>query len=108
MIDEMVREEPTSSLPAYLKVTKMTLLKPYSGKDDLDTFEIWFHNLLEFFRTLRITGPSMDRDQLRILGDCLSEDAATWIYNSVQSPSRERREWLFEEAIVGLFRQFIH
>ncbi|KAL1936865.1 hypothetical protein VTO73DRAFT_6440 [Trametes versicolor] len=108
MIDEMVGEEPTSSPPAYLKVTKMTLPKPYAGKDDLDAFEIWFHNLLEFFRTLRITGPSMDRDRLRILGDCLADDAATWLYNTVQSPSRERREWLFEEAIVGLFRRFIH
>ncbi|OJT11763.1 hypothetical protein TRAPUB_11689 [Trametes pubescens] len=79
MINKMVGEEPTSSPPAYLKVTKMTLLKPYNGKDDLDTFEIWFHNLLEFFRTLQITGPSMDRDQLRILGDCLSEDTTTWM-----------------------------
>lgn len=108
MLDEMVGEEPTSSPPAYLKVTKMTLPKPYTGKDDLDAFEIWFHNLLEFFRTLRITGPSMDRDHLRILGDCLAADAATWMYNTVQSPSHERRDWLFEEAVVGLFRRFIH
>ncbi|OJT11492.1 hypothetical protein TRAPUB_11983 [Trametes pubescens] len=82
MINEMVGEEPTSSPPAYLKVTKITLPKLYNGKDDLDTFEIWFHNLLEFFRTLQITGPSMDRDQLRILGDCLSEDTTTWMYSS--------------------------
>lgn len=108
MIDEMVGEEATSSPPAYLKVTKMSLPKPYSGKDDLDAFEIWLHNLLEFFRTLRVTGPSMDQDRLRILGDCLSEDAASWMYNTVQSPSRERRNWLFEEAVVGLFRRFIH
>ncbi|EIW62763.1 uncharacterized protein TRAVEDRAFT_43091 [Trametes versicolor FP-101664 SS1] len=108
MIDQMVGEEPTSSPPAYLKVTKMTLPKPYLGKDDLDAFEMWLHNLLEFFRTLRITGPSMDPDRLRILGDCLSDEAAVWMYNTVQSPSRERRDWLFEEAVIGLFRRFIH
>ncbi|KAI0348740.1 hypothetical protein OH77DRAFT_783213, partial [Trametes cingulata] len=38
----------------------------------------------------------------------LSEEASSWFYNTVQSPSREKREWLFEEAVVGLFRRFIH
>ncbi|KAI0670220.1 hypothetical protein C8Q78DRAFT_991856 [Trametes maxima] len=108
MIQEMVGEEATEPPPAYLRITKMTLPKPYNGKDNLDVFEIWVHNLLEFFRTLRITGPLLDRNRLRILGDCLSDDAASWMYTTVRSPSREHREWLFEEAIIGLFRRFIH
>ncbi|KAI0371587.1 hypothetical protein BV20DRAFT_903975, partial [Pilatotrama ljubarskyi] len=108
LIDEMVGEEATSSPPAYLKVAKMSLPKAYKGKDDGNAFEIWLYSVLEFCHTLRITSPSLDRDRIRILGECLSEEASSWFYNTVQSPLREKHEWLFEEAVIGLFRRFIH
>ncbi|KAI9057448.1 hypothetical protein FKP32DRAFT_1583814, partial [Trametes sanguinea] len=108
MIDELVGEEPDTPPPAYLKVAKLQPPKAYEGKDDLDGFEVWLRSLLEYFNTLRITGPSTDRDRLRILGTCLGGDAAVWFYNTVQSPSRERRDWTFQEAVIGLFRRFIH
>lgn len=108
MIHEMVSEEADSPPPAYLKVAKLPPPKSYDGTDDLDQFELWLRNLLEYFYTLRITGPSTDRDRLRLLSTSLSDEAALWFYNTVQSSSREKHHWYFEEAIIGLFRRFIH
>ncbi|OSC99717.1 hypothetical protein PYCCODRAFT_1351751, partial [Trametes coccinea BRFM310] len=108
MIDELVGKESDTLPLAYLKVAKLQPPKAYEGKDDLDGFEVWLRSLLEYFNTLRITDPSTDRDRLRILGTCLGGDATVWFYNTVQSPSREKREWTFQEAVIGLFRRFIH
>ncbi|OJT05306.1 Transposon Ty3-I Gag-Pol polyprotein, partial [Trametes pubescens] len=108
MITEMVSEEADSPPPAYLKVAKLSPPKSYDGTDDLDQFELWLRNLLEYFYTLRITGPSTDRDRLRLLSTSLEDEAAMWFYNTVQSTSREKHQWSFEEAIIGLFRRFIH
>lgn len=108
MIEEMVSEEATSPPPAYLKMSKLPPPKSYDGKDNLDEFELWLRGLLEYFHTLRITGDSMDADRLRLLSSSLTDEAALWFYNTVQSTSREKRNWLFSEAIIGLFRRFIH
>ncbi|KAI9059522.1 hypothetical protein FKP32DRAFT_1548399, partial [Trametes sanguinea] len=94
--------------PAYLKMAKLPPPKTYEGKDDPDQFEVWLRGLLEYFNTMRITGPQYDADRLRMLSSSLSGNAATWFYNTVQSPSRNKRDWMFEEAVVGLFRRFVH
>ncbi|KAI9059526.1 hypothetical protein FKP32DRAFT_1560228, partial [Trametes sanguinea] len=108
MIQELVGDAPTSDPPAYLKMAKLPPPKTYEGKDDPDQFEVWLRGLLEYFNTLRITGPQYDADRLRMLSSSLSGNAATWFYNTVQSPSRDKRDWMFEEAVVGLFRRFVH
>ncbi|KAL7280520.1 hypothetical protein ACG7TL_005452 [Trametes sanguinea] len=108
MIQELVGDAPTSDPPVYLKMAKLPPPKMYEGKDDPDQFEVWLRGLLEYFNTLRITGPQYDADRLRMLSSSLSGNAATWFYNTVQSPSRDKRDWMFEEAIVGLFRRFVH
>ncbi|KAL7284386.1 hypothetical protein ACG7TL_001676 [Trametes sanguinea] len=108
MVQELVGDAPTSDPPAYLKMAKLPPPKTYEGKDDPDQFEVWLCGLLEYFNTLRITGPQYDTDRLRMLSSSLSGNAATWFYNTVQSPSRDKRDWMFEEAIVGLFRRFVH
>ncbi|KAL7281626.1 hypothetical protein ACG7TL_004943 [Trametes sanguinea] len=108
MIQELVGDAPTSDPPAYLKMAKLPPPKTYEGKDDPDQFEVWLRGLLEYFNTLRITGPQYDADRLRMLSSSLSGNAATWFYNTVQSPSRDKHDWMFEEAIVGLFRRFVH
>lgn len=104
----MLRINKNTPAPAYLKLAKLQPPKAYDGKDDLDAFELWLRNLLEYFYTLRITGPSLDIDRLRLLSTSLMGEAARWYYNTVQSSSREKRDWTFEEATVGLFRRFIH
>ncbi|KAL7277449.1 hypothetical protein ACG7TL_009311 [Trametes sanguinea] len=108
MIQELVGDAPTSDPPAYLKMAKLPPPKTYEGKDNPDQFEVWLRGLLEYFNTLRITGPQYDTDRLRMLSSSLSGNAATWFYNTVQSPSRDKRDWMFKEAIVGLFRHFVH
>ncbi|KAI9069282.1 hypothetical protein FKP32DRAFT_1600001 [Trametes sanguinea] len=108
MIQELVGDAPTSDPPAYLKMAKLPPPKTYEGKDDPDQFEVWLRGLLEYFNTLRITGPQYDADRLRMLSSSLSGNAATWFYNTVQSPTRDKRDWMIEEAVVGLFRRFVH
>lgn len=108
MIDEMVGPAPIGDPPAYLKVAKLPPPKTYDGKDDLDALEVWLRGLLEYFNTLRIMGPELDRERVRILGQAVSGEAANWLYNTVQSPSREKKEWLFEEVVIAMYRRFIH
>ncbi|KAJ2989339.1 hypothetical protein NUW54_g8816 [Trametes sanguinea] len=108
MIQELVGDAPTSDPPAYLKMAKLPPPKTYEGKDDPDQFEVWLRGLLEYFNMLHIMGPQYDADRLRMLSSSLSGNAATWFYNTVQSPSRDKRDWMFEEAIMGLFRRFVH
>ncbi|KAI9060963.1 hypothetical protein FKP32DRAFT_1538620, partial [Trametes sanguinea] len=108
MIQELMGDPPTSEPPSYLKVAKLPPPKTYEGKDDPDQFEVWLRGLLEYFSTLRLTGLDWDRDRLRLISQSLGGEAATWFYNTVQSPSRDKRDWLFEEAIVGLYRRFVH
>ncbi|KAI9064570.1 hypothetical protein FKP32DRAFT_1569610 [Trametes sanguinea] len=108
MIQELVGNPPTSEPPSYLNVAKLPPPKTYEGKDDPDQFEVWLRGLLEYFSTLHLTGPDWDRDRLRLISQSLGGKAATWFYNTVQSPSRDKWDWLFEEAIVGLYRRFVH
>ncbi|OJT04205.1 hypothetical protein TRAPUB_5113 [Trametes pubescens] len=108
MIDEMVGPAPIGDPPAYLKVAKLPPPKTYDGKDDLDALEVWLRGLLEYLNTLRIMGPELDRERVRILGQAVSGEAANWLYNIVQSPSREKKDWLFEEVVIAMYRRFIH
>ncbi|KAH9885468.1 hypothetical protein C8Q73DRAFT_616036, partial [Cubamyces lactineus] len=108
MIDEQVGSDPTDEPPAYLKLAKLPAPPQYEGKDDADKFEVWLQSLLEYFSTLRLTGKGFDKDRLRLAGNSLGGNAATWFYNTIKSPTREKTHWTFEEAIVGLYRRFIH
>ncbi|GBE77706.1 hypothetical protein SCP_0105880 [Sparassis crispa] len=108
MVDEMVSRDPIDEPPAYLRVTKMPPPLQYDEKDDLDAFEVWLQKLLEYFKTLRITGDAMDADRLQILGQSLKDDAANWFFLNVQSPNCEVRKWYFEDAVTHLHRQFLH
>ena len=103
MIDEQVGSDPTDDPPAYLKLAKLPAPPQYKGKDDADKFKVWLQSLLEYFSTLRLTGKGFDKDRLRLAGNSLGGDAATWFYNTVKSPTREKTHWTFEEAIVGLY-----
>ncbi|OSD06264.1 hypothetical protein PYCCODRAFT_1360422 [Trametes coccinea BRFM310] len=108
IIQELVGDVPTSDPPVYLKMAKLPAPKTYEGKDDPDQFEVWLRGLLEYFNTLRIIGLQYNIDRLRMLSTSLSGNTATWFYNTIQCPSRDKGDWLFEEAIVGLFRCFVH
>ncbi|KAH9843754.1 uncharacterized protein C8Q71DRAFT_671818, partial [Rhodofomes roseus] len=108
MMDSMVSHESKGDIPAYIRVAKPLMPTPWEGADDLYAFEEWLQRLLSYFQTLKITGPSMDSDRLRLLGSAIKGDAYTWYFRHVQSPRRERWDWTFNEAILALHRRFIH
>lgn len=108
MISIMVGDSPRDEPPAYLRMAKMSVPPPYDGTDDIGKFELWLNSLLEYYATLRITGPRMDLDRVRILGDAVKGDAADWLYTNVKAPFRDQERWTFEETIVGLHKRFIH
>ncbi|KAI0332917.1 hypothetical protein GY45DRAFT_1245773 [Cubamyces sp. BRFM 1775] len=108
MLDEQVGSDPTDEPPAYLKLTKLPAPPKYEGKDNADSFEVWLQSLLEYFGTLRLTGERFDKDRLLLASNSLGDNAAIWYYNMVKSPTREKTDWTFKEAIVGLYRRFIH
>ncbi|KAH9830376.1 uncharacterized protein C8Q71DRAFT_727602 [Rhodofomes roseus] len=78
MMDSMVSHESKGDIPAYIRVAKPLMPTPWEGVDDLYAFEEWLQRLLSYFQTLKITGPSMDSDRLRLLGSAIKGDAYTW------------------------------
>ncbi|KAI0038527.1 hypothetical protein FA95DRAFT_1505500, partial [Auriscalpium vulgare] len=90
-----------------IKGLKFTMPDPYGGKDDLITFEVWLGALLRWLRLSQAVGPQYDALRLDVLGQCLSDRAAKWYNDEIESPSRSQVEWTFLEAILALFRRFV-
>lgn len=107
MIRDAVSLPSTTAPPAYLKFTKPKPPAPYDGADDIGNLENWLQKLLEYMETLCITGPDLDRDRLRMLGENLGKQAYAWYSQHIKSPNRMIRDWTFEEAVVCLHRRFI-
>ncbi|OBZ68533.1 hypothetical protein A0H81_11671 [Grifola frondosa] len=108
MIEVMVGEPPMDDPPHYLRISKLAAPSKFEGTDNANAFEVWLQELLEYLATLRVTGPDFDRDRLRMMGSALSGPASRWFFSTIQSPSRERRDWTFEAAVVSMHRRFLH
>ena len=90
-----------------IKGIKATPPGKYSGKNDLAEFETWLHDLLRFMRIHRVCGPELDEERVILTGSYLSEIAATWYFDNVESPSREIQNWTFVEVIIGIYKRFM-
>ncbi|OBZ65342.1 hypothetical protein A0H81_14666 [Grifola frondosa] len=86
MIEVMVSEPPMDDPPHYLRISKLAAPSKFEGTDDANAFKVWLQELLEYLAMLRVTGPSFDRDHLRMMGSALSGSASRWFFSTVQSP----------------------
>ena len=107
MINELVGLEPTGTIKEYAKAMKGITPPTYDGKDDDQVFMTWLSSILMYFRRLNVTGPSSDVDRIELLPTMLAKEAATWMYNQVQSPHRTQVAWSFEDVIIEMYRRFV-
>ncbi|KAI0037685.1 hypothetical protein FA95DRAFT_1613981 [Auriscalpium vulgare] len=108
-IREMVLSRVNEAVSAgfQIKGLKFTMPESYDGKDDLITFEVWLGALLRWLRLSQAVGPQYDSLRLDALGQCLTDRAAKWYNDEIESPSRSQVDWTFLDAILALFRRFV-
>ncbi|KAI1782239.1 hypothetical protein LXA43DRAFT_906385 [Ganoderma leucocontextum] len=107
MIDTHVGRSPTQPIKEYAKAMKSLAPPTYSGQDDDQLFTTWLNGYLTYCRRLNITGPENEDGRLDLLTQILKDEAATWLYNTVLSPGRQRADWTFEEVIIALYQRFV-
>ncbi|KAI0038502.1 hypothetical protein FA95DRAFT_1505571, partial [Auriscalpium vulgare] len=95
------------SLGFQIKGLKFTMPGGYDGEDNLITFEVWLGALLRWLRLSQAVGPEYDALRLDALGQCLTDRAAKWYNDEIESPTRSQVNWTFLDAILALFRRFI-
>ncbi|KAI0038535.1 hypothetical protein FA95DRAFT_1578145 [Auriscalpium vulgare] len=107
-IREMVLSRVSEAVSAGLQIKglKFSMPESYGGKDDLITFEVWLGALLRWLRLSQAVGPLHDGLRLDVLGQCLTDRAAKWYNDEIESPSRSQTDWTFLDAILALFRRF--
>ena len=107
MIESQVGDSPTAPIKEYAKAMKSVSPPTYSGEDDDQKFTTWLNGFLTYCRRLNITGPENEEGRTDLLTQVLKDKASTWLYDNVQSPTRQRAEWTFEETILALYQRFV-
>lgn len=90
-----------------LRKAKLPLPDPYSGKPSVEVFQKWITDFVVWCGNMNIVGPELDRKRVQLLGSNLSDQAATWYYTEVLSPSRETRHWTFRSLVHALHERFV-
>jgi hypothetical protein len=93
--------------PDSFKSIKQNLPSTYSGNSNLDTFNSWLQELLRYFQLAQMAGPRWDHIWIMITGQVFKDTASKWYVNQIEDPY-SLKEWMFEDIICELFRQFVH
>ena len=82
----------------------------YSGEPDLERYEVFIVGVLQWLSVSLLLGPDKDSTamQLRYLGSRLSGNAQEWYTRKVKHPTRAKRDWTLESAIIALQAHFLH
>ena len=89
---------------------KMPPPEPYSGKPDLERYEVFITGLLRWFSMNQLLGSDAESTlmKLKCLGNCLQGNAQEWYVRNIESWDRTIRMWTLESALEGLQKQFLH
>ena len=81
---------------------------PYEGSPDIDEFESWLVQLLEYFQMNKLCGPAADWLRIIKAGHHLGGQAQKWYASSVYTHQRNPGVvWTFLEVVKRLFKTFI-
>ncbi|KIJ33072.1 hypothetical protein M422DRAFT_265106 [Sphaerobolus stellatus SS14] len=72
-------EEPEKSFLAKAGV-KMGNPPTYNGERNLEKFETWVANVLQYMSMYNLLGPQAGKIQIQFLGQCLVDEAQEWFY----------------------------
>ncbi|KAH7903991.1 hypothetical protein BJ138DRAFT_1119847 [Hygrophoropsis aurantiaca] len=112
-IGNPIEEEVTSpSAVTNIKKENSTDIEfsPVNGsqtEDDIERWDAWLTAHLRWLRVNRVTGHQLDGVHIDYLGVNLSGVAQDWFSQEVEPPTRERRQWRYEELVCALYRRFI-
>lgn len=83
------------------KITK------YNGSLDFHVLEKWVMDVSMYFELSHLVGKSRDAERMNLMLTYLEGSADVWYRNRVLSIYRDRRDWISEDIIIGLFTRFI-
>ena len=117
-IDEALGSEPPAAeMMGHLKLIKIPIPETkYGGEDDLEVFDTWIRNLINWFQTYMLTGDSRDSQRIAILPSCLKDDAFDYVESLKRSEEFNLDELIFDDVptvqsftgmISSLIRRFI-
>ncbi|KIJ23249.1 hypothetical protein M422DRAFT_276210 [Sphaerobolus stellatus SS14] len=99
-------EEPEKSFLAKAGV-KMGNPPTYSGECNLEKFENWVANVLQYMSMYNLLRPRAGKVQLQFLWQCLTDEAQEWFYWQVERFDREIKHWDLESIMMGLQKWFM-
>ncbi|KIJ32842.1 hypothetical protein M422DRAFT_265325, partial [Sphaerobolus stellatus SS14] len=99
-------EEPEKSFLAKASV-KMGNPPTYNGERNLEKFENWVANVLQYMSLYNLLGPRAGKIQIQFLGQCLVDEAQEWFYRQVERFDREVKHWDLESVMMGLQKWFM-
>jgi len=107
MLDSFLLPEGTdmSELPQLSKLgVKLGLPVAYEGASDLEAFENWLGQLIDWFQayTLDLDTPAMDQAWLKILSQALARKALSWFRRCKQEAHESGMSLSFHEPILAL------
>jgi hypothetical protein len=105
LIHSMV--EVYQDYPDGFKSLNQNLLFTYSGNSNLEAFDSWLHELLQYFQLAQMTGPSWDWVHIIVTGQVLKDAALRWYINQIKNSYFSQR-WTFKDVICELFQHFVH
>jgi hypothetical protein len=88
-------------------VAKAVSPKPYSGLDNIETFDDWLMSVVAWMAMSGLGGSKHDESRVLLVGLHLSGEARTWYNDKVEGLYRVRRDWTFKDVIFGLYDRFI-
>ena len=89
---------------------KMPPPEPYSGKPDLERYQVFIAGLLQWFSMNQLLGSDTESTlmQLKCLGNCLQGNAQEWYIRNIKSWDHTTWLWTLESVLEGLQKHFLH
>jgi hypothetical protein len=89
---------------------KIPLPDPYDGASNLEAFESWLGQLINWFQmyNLDIDSTQMDRIRLQVLGQQLKGKASLYFQQRTEEASSACLSWSFKIAIRKLRDRFLY
>jgi len=82
--------------------------RKYDGKNDIELFDQWLLELLNYMRIYKMCGNAHDSLRVDIAGQFLEKQALDWYTQEVTMPFRIVFAWTFQELICAIYVRFIH
>ncbi|EKM81262.1 hypothetical protein AGABI1DRAFT_127275 [Agaricus bisporus var. burnettii JB137-S8] len=101
---------PEGYEPGPITISEDGGIIPYAGNPRFRVLERFVMALCLNFTLGGLAGPEFAKEQFRLLHltQCVKGEAYRFVMRHVMNPSRQRRNWTFEEVIVALYERFIH